>query len=292
MGERCVGTLRTGDEAAGEHADDDHDENDERALLESSFDDDGADRWPPGREDERGNAPARTARQSIAHLPHGQPTGPNGLGRPSLPGLRMPFGSSACFNATSVRTQGRARRRRTGAVQADAVVMAQRAAGRARPAAPRPRVRVVPVFVRRARPCREGEVEAAAVEVAVRLVRGCGESARHPSSAATVSVVDARKVGPPAGDLHGVDHEARARSAPRARRRRCDVPSIGRRARVHWLRHRADFASSASTRIAASTIHVIALVTGEHESRRRSCRCGRPPWRRRDGGPQACRRDG
>ena len=32
---------------------------------------------------------------------HGQGTGPNGEGRPSLPGLRMPAGSSACFSAAS-----------------------------------------------------------------------------------------------------------------------------------------------------------------------------------------------
>ena len=111
VGERRVRTLRTGDEAAGEHADDDHDVEDEHGVARVVVDDDRADDAGRHGENERGE---RAGDEPLANRwsrldPHGQPTGPNGLGRPSLPGLRMPFGSSACFNGDE-HVEGRAER--------------------------------------------------------------------------------------------------------------------------------------------------------------------------------------
>ena len=63
-----------------------------------------------------------------------------GVGSPSLPGLRMPFGSRACFTRTQ-HVEARAERvgDEPGPVQPDAVVVAQRATRRRAPrAAPRP----------------------------------------------------------------------------------------------------------------------------------------------------------
>src|SRR3954469_1809784 len=37
---------------------------------------------------------------------HGHPTSPNGDGKPSFPGLRMPFGSSVDFRAASTSKEG------------------------------------------------------------------------------------------------------------------------------------------------------------------------------------------
>ena len=83
--------------------------------------------------------------------------GPNGLARPSLPGLRMPFGSSAVF--TELRSTSRPAPSASGTNRArlmpDAVVVAERAAPLEHgPRAGVPRGAVVGVLGRRRRACR------------------------------------------------------------------------------------------------------------------------------------------
>ena len=96
-----------------------------------------------------------------------------GWARPSLPGLRMPFGSSASFTDCSTpKPAPSASAHEAGAVEADAVVVAERAAGREHRALPGvPRGAVVRLALVGGRPAREREVEARAVGVRVALVR-------------------------------------------------------------------------------------------------------------------------
>ena len=130
-------------------------------------------------------APARMAcpveARSTAGRAHGQSTAPNGESRPSLPGLRMPCGSSACFTAASTTNAGpSASRDEAAAVQADAVVVRQVAAvGQHGPLSGVPQRDVGRLdLVRRGRGG-EREVQARAVGVAVRQVAGGGPRVRH-----------------------------------------------------------------------------------------------------------------
>ena len=103
---------------------------------------------------------------------HGHAGSPNGDGRPSLPGLRIPFGSSACLTATQ-HVERRAERLgdEAGAVEADAVMVREVAAAGEHGALPGiPHRDVGRLDLVRRRCGREREVQAGAVDVAVREV--------------------------------------------------------------------------------------------------------------------------
>ena len=129
---------------------------------------------------------ATAARDRPAHQP---PTGPHGEGRPSLPGLRMPRGSSACLAAASTSNAPPERRRHEpGPVEADAVVVAERPPGRQdRALAGVPQLAVVGVPALDGDLAGEREVEAAAGRVAVGLVGRRRDRALHAEQAASVA---------------------------------------------------------------------------------------------------------
>ena len=107
------------------------------------------------------------------------------------------------------------------AVEADAVVVAERAAVREHRARARRPTRRGSTASRSSsrRPAREREVEAGAVGVRVALVRRRGQRVLAPPRiAAVAALVDRRAASRHgAGDLHRVDDEAARGSAPRAR---------------------------------------------------------------------------
>ena len=157
---------------------------------------------------------------------HGQPISPNGEGRPSLPGLRMPRGSRALLQAHAARRRRRpGRRPGSGArLMPDAVVVADGAAVGAHRLHDRtPGARCSTARPRRRRPpCRpvqggaagpvgpapgEGEVETGAVHIGVATggptPPGCP---RCPQGGDAV-VVEAGQRRPARRDLDGVDHD-------------------------------------------------------------------------------------
>ena len=103
---------------------------------------------------------------------HGQAGSPHGCGRPSLPGLRIPWGSSAALVAASTSNASpSAARGVAAAVQADPVVVAQRGTTRERRLdAGIPGGAVEGFTLLHRRMPAEGEVEARAVAVRVREV--------------------------------------------------------------------------------------------------------------------------
>ena len=79
----------------------------------------------------RGRCSSRRRRRAprSSHVAHGQASSPNGLRRPSLPGFRMPFGSSASFTDCSTpKPAPSASAHEPRPVEADAVVVRERAA--------------------------------------------------------------------------------------------------------------------------------------------------------------------
>ena len=144
---------------------------------------------PPGGDRERHREhqrthPAPALRASRSHrdgVGHGHAGSPNGEARPSLPGLRIPFGSSACLMSHSMSNAGaECLRREAGPVETDAVVVRQVAAvgeHRPLPGVPHRDVGRLDLVGRRRR--REREVEARAVDVAVGEVAAGDDGVRH-----------------------------------------------------------------------------------------------------------------
>ena len=103
VGERGIGPLRSGDEPADQHPRHDHEEEHEHAVVRLVVHDDRADQSRREREHERRHD-ARADGFPIDR--HQNPVSPNGLARPSLPGLRMPFGSRRVLSAASTSKAG------------------------------------------------------------------------------------------------------------------------------------------------------------------------------------------
>src|SRR5206468_9129485 len=76
----------------------------EDAVVRVVIDDQGAYQGRGQREHERRDGPGE--HRAPLESTHQKPTSPNGLGRPSLPGLSTPFGSSACFTLASTSKAG------------------------------------------------------------------------------------------------------------------------------------------------------------------------------------------
>ena len=179
----------------------------------------------------RRRAPARMASQSQRPLTSGSRGGhggsPNGDGRPSLPGLRMPCGSSAALTRRARRAPApRASATKRARLMPDAVVVRQVAAGGEHGAlagVPQRDVRRLD-RVRRRRGG-EREVQAGAVGVAVRQV-AAGDAGVLDASATPRGrrrTAPARR--PTGGDLHRVDDEALAGQALQRARCRCGAAS-------------------------------------------------------------------
>ena len=143
---------------------------------------------------------------------HGHSTVSNGWRRPSLPGLRMPFGSSASFTALQHVELGAERLgHEPRAVQPDAVVVRQVAAGGEHGAlAGIPQRHVRRLDLGRRWGGGEREVQARPVRVAVRKVTARGAGVGHGEQRGAGLVEDRRKCRPRRRDLHRVDHETLA----------------------------------------------------------------------------------
>ena len=115
--------------------------------------------------------------------PHGQAGSPQGLGRPSFPGFRIPCGSSACLVAASTENPSpRASRTKRARLRPTPwwwlnVAPAARAGADAR--VPDRPVEVLTLVDRRV--TAEGEVQAGAVAVRVRQVRRREQQVVHPA---------------------------------------------------------------------------------------------------------------
>ena len=133
--------------------------------------------------------------------------------RPSLPGLRMPCGSSAALTAASTPKAGAERLAdEPGAVEPDAVVVREVAAvGEHGPLAGVPQGDVRRLDLVGRRRGGEREVEAGAVGVAVREVAAGDAGVRDGEQRRADGVEQLGEPRPRRGDLHRVDDEPLAR---------------------------------------------------------------------------------
>ena len=192
-------------------------------------------------------------------------------GRPSLPGLRMPCGSSAAFHrGEDVEAVAERVVHEAGAVQADAVVVAQRAArGEDRPLPGVPRGAVVGLALVLRRLPREREVEAGAVGVRVALVRRRDERVLDLAQRADRPFVDRG------------ERAARCRRSPSCRRRSPRLTSASSAlTSLRWPIHcstRSASSTSASAHSSATTCIVAPTMCGSPSSSTSST-CRSPVW--------------
>ena len=199
----------------------------------------------PARGRSRHLGPRRRASQGHAPAVGPRRPAPNGSGRPSLPGLRMPFGSRAALIATQRRRRpGRAPRRTKRARLSptpwwwlSAPPVAEHGTGAGVPGGDVVGVALVGLHL-----AGEREVEAAAGLVGVRLVGRDGERARHGLRSRRSRRRRCRGAPPRARRPPSCRRRSPGRSAPRARRRRCASP-------IQW-----------STRPSSSRSGVLALL--------------------------------
>ena len=103
VGERRVGPLRAGHEATGHEGEQGEDGEGERRVR-PLVDDERPDRRHRYRDDEHDRRTEGDGAE--VEVLHHHATSPHGLASPSLPGLRMPFGSRACFSASKTAKAG------------------------------------------------------------------------------------------------------------------------------------------------------------------------------------------
>ena len=201
---------------------------------------------------------------------------PNGWRRPSLPGLRIPFGSSASFTAAARRAGAERLGHEPGAVEADAVVVREVAAAGEHGAlagVPQRDVRRLDLVGRRGGG--EREVEAGAVGVAVRQVAAGDAGVGHGRAA---------RRGPRRRSPAGAPT---ARRSPSCRRRSpCGSSACRAEVSLRWASQRSTSASSPASPAAGALVgddrhrrvddRRVALV--EHEQHVH--RVPSPPWPR------------